>query len=145
MNPPTTHRSRVVAAVIWRNGRVLLGQRAEHKRHGGMWEFPGGQVEPGETHVEAAQRELDEELSVKAMVVGEVMFRHIDPLSGFLIEFVPVSIAGAPVAQEHEEIRWFEPDQLAKQNLAPSDRAFLESGALGLLGASAKQEEGNIG
>lgn len=63
----TRQRVQVVAAVIRRqDGRVLLAQRPQHKHQGGLWEFPGGKVEPGETEVEALQRELHEELGLWA-------------------------------------------------------------------------------
>jgi 8-oxo-dGTP pyrophosphatase MutT (NUDIX family) len=48
----------VVAAVIERDGRLLVCQRPAHKRHGGLWEFPGGKCDPGESDAEAARREL---------------------------------------------------------------------------------------
>ena len=50
-----------MAAVIERDGKLLVCRRPGHKRHGGLWEFPGGKLEPGETIVDAARRELDEE------------------------------------------------------------------------------------
>lgn len=63
----TRQRVQVVAAVIRGcDGRVLLAQRLQHKHQGGLWEFPGGKVEPGETEVEALQRELHEELGLWA-------------------------------------------------------------------------------
>lgn len=63
----TRQRVQVVAAVIrGPDGRVLLAQRPQHKHQGGLWEFPGGKVEPGETEVEALQRELHEELGLRA-------------------------------------------------------------------------------
>ena len=54
----------VVAAVIRREGRYLLGRRPGHKRHGGLWEFPGGKLHDGEDAEAAAHRELDEELAL---------------------------------------------------------------------------------
>src|SRR5690349_24210957 len=60
----------VVAAVIERDGQVLIGQRPAGKRHALKWEFPGGKVEPGESPEIALRRELDEELGIQA-VIGE--------------------------------------------------------------------------
>lgn len=61
----TRQRVQVVAAVIRRpDGQVLLAQRPQHTHQGGLWEFPGGKVESGETEVEALQRELQEELGL---------------------------------------------------------------------------------
>jgi 8-oxo-dGTP pyrophosphatase MutT (NUDIX family) len=50
--------TRVLAAVIQRDSRLLLAQRPSHKRHGGLWEFPGGKLAIGEDHLAAARREL---------------------------------------------------------------------------------------
>ena len=61
---------RVIAAVVWRGDRLLVCQRPAHKRHGGLWEFPGGKVEAGESDAAAARRELREELGVEVTAVG---------------------------------------------------------------------------
>src|SRR3954464_1080723 len=92
---------RVLAAVIERGGNYLVCQRPAHKRHGSLWEFPGGKVEAGETHLEAARRELAEELDVRVLSVDSVLFSVADPGSEFLIEFVPTTIHGSPKRLEH--------------------------------------------
>ena len=91
---------RVIASVIRRNGRVLLCKRPVHKRHGDLWEFPGGKVEAGESDLEAARRELAEELNVRVLSVGPVTFSVADPGSDFVIEFLPVEIQGEPACIE---------------------------------------------
>ena len=118
---------RVLAAVIRRDGRYLVCRRPAHKRHGGLWEFPGGKLEPGETLLDAARREMREELALEATGVGRTLAVIRDPGSPFLIEFVEVEIAdGAePEALEHEEVRWAVTADLAAMDLAPSDRAFV--------------------
>ena len=115
----------VVAAVIRSESRVLLGRRPEHKRHGGLWEFPGGKVDPGETNFQAVERELAEELDLRAVSGGGVLFESRDPEAPFLIRFVDVEVAGDPTALEHSEIGWFEPDALKDLLLAPSDARFV--------------------
>jgi 8-oxo-dGTP diphosphatase len=122
---------RVVAAVIQRNGRLLVCERPAHKRHGGLWEFPGGKVEPGESDHAAARRELGEELAVDVLGVGTVEFSVRDPGSDFLIEFLPVRIAGEPQALEHTRIRWVSDDELLALPLAPSDRCYARFRAQG--------------
>lgn len=116
----------VVAAVIEREGRFLVGRRPEHKRHGGLWEFPGGKVDADETDFEAVRRELAEELDLETMAVGKVVFESRDPGSSFLIRYVEVKVRGEPRAIEHSEIGWFEHTELAGLPLAPSDRRFVE-------------------
>ena len=117
---------RVLAAVIRRDGRWLVCRRPAHKRHGGLWEFPGGKLEPGESLLDAACRELAEELGVRATVVGDVRFVRRDPGSVFVIEFVDVEIDGEPVALEHDDVRWVDAAGLRTLDLAPTDRAFVE-------------------
>lgn len=56
----------VVAAIIERDGHILLAQRPPHADQPGMWEFAGGKVEPGETQAQALARELQEELAIDA-------------------------------------------------------------------------------
>ena len=119
---PTT----VLAAVIECNGRYLVCQRAEHKRHGRLWEFPGGKVEAGETHFEAARRELAEELDVDVRSIAPTIFSVADAGSEFLIEFVPTIIQGNPQCREHMDLAWVSLDNLPSLALAPSDRRFVD-------------------
>ena len=117
---------RVLAAVIQDDGRFLVCRRPIHKRHGGLWEFPGGKLEPGESDLDAARRELLEELDVKVTVVGRELFAIRDPNSPFLIVFVEVGIEGSPACREHMELRWCSPPELDTLSLAPSDRQFVD-------------------
>jgi mutator protein MutT len=132
--PPPSHLSvvqshpiRVIAAVIARGDRLLVCRRPPHKRHGGLWEFPGGKCEPGETDADAARRELGEELGVQVLDVGPEVFAINDPGSPFHIAFMPVTIAGAPMCHEHTALVWGDLAELARLPLAPSDRRFVES------------------
>jgi mutator protein MutT len=116
----------VLAAVVQRNDKYLICQRPMHKRHGSLWEFPGGKQEAGETYFEAAQRELAEELGVKALTVGSPLFSIADPGSEFLIEFVPTVIDGEPKCFEHIDLKWTSLEEMVPLQLAPSDRRFVE-------------------
>ena len=117
---------RVLAAVVLRYGRYLVCRRPAHKRHGGLWEFPGGKLEPGETLLHAARRELAEELGVTTISVEEPVFEVHDTGSPFVIEFVPTEVEGTPQCLEHSELAWARVEDLTTMELAPSDRRFVE-------------------
>ena len=117
-------RTRVVASVIEREGRLLVCERPAHKRHGGLWEFPGGKVEPNESDFEAVERELEEELGVRVREVGPIAFSIADPGSQFVIEFFPVQIEGEPECLEHSALAWVTDEELLSLALAPSDLQF---------------------
>jgi 8-oxo-dGTP pyrophosphatase MutT (NUDIX family) len=115
----------VVAAVIRRNGRYLVGRRPEAKRHGGLWEFPGGKLHPEEDPGAAVRRELREELDLVCGRVGDPIWSARDPGSPFVIDFLRVEADGEPVAHEHQEVGWFTMDELREMELAPTDAAFV--------------------
>jgi 8-oxo-dGTP diphosphatase len=117
---------RVLAAVVQRDDRYLVCRRPVHKRHGGLWEFPGGKLEPDESLSDAAHREMREELGVEVRDVGEPLLGVADAGSPFVIEFVPLSIVGEPRCIEHSAVAWLTIDALRKLELAPSDRTFVE-------------------
>ena len=116
----------VVAAVVQREHRYLVCQRPLTKRHGGLWEFPGGKCEPQETLFDAARRELQEELGLSVLSVTKPSFIIADPGSNFVIEFVPTTVCGEPTCFEHSAYRWATLDDLTHLDLAPSDRRFVE-------------------
>jgi mutator protein MutT len=118
-------RITVVAAVIERDGRWLLGRRPEHKRHGGLWEFPGGKVDPGEGMADATRRELAEELALEVTHVGDRLMTVDDDASPFVIEFLHVHVTGTPRAIEHSVVGWYTLDMLQAMPLAPADAAFV--------------------
>jgi mutator protein MutT len=115
----------VVAAVVQREARLLLGRRPDHKRHGGLWEFPGGKIDEGESPTEAARRELSEELAVDVLHVGERLLSVDDEASPFVIEFYPVRVSGEPKPLEHSKVGWFSVEELSTMQLAPADAEFM--------------------
>ena len=117
---------RVVACVIARGDLLLLCQRPTHKRHGGLWEFPGGKVEANESDTQAASRELEEELGVQLVRALPAIFEVADPGSPHIIAFVPVEIRGEPLPTEHSGVIWGRASDLERLPLAPSDHAFLQ-------------------
>ena len=115
----------VLAAVIRRNDQALLiCRRPAHKRHGDLWEFPGGKLESGETALDAARREMREELGLEVTSVGELLFSSADPDSPFIIDFYPVAVRGEPVPSEHSAIAWVSAKALHAYPLAPTDARF---------------------
>ena len=106
---------------------MLLGRRPERKRHGGLWEFPGGKLKDGETMTEAVTRELSEELELETVTVGSVRFTAADAGSRFLIHFVDVDAVGEPRPVEHSEVGWHTAHELRTMPLAPADAAFVRS------------------
>jgi 8-oxo-dGTP diphosphatase len=118
---------RVLAAVIQREGKYLVCRRPLQKRHGGLWEFPGGKIEEGESDEDALKRELQEELDIEVTGVGKTLFSRNDPDSPFLIEFIETEIFGNPTPIEHSEAIWIDPSELTHLELAPSDAVFASS------------------
>jgi 8-oxo-dGTP diphosphatase len=116
----------VLAAVVRRGGRFLVARRPRGKRHGGLWEFPGGKVAPGESLLAAARRELSEELGIAVTGIGRLLFEARDPGAPFLLRFVEVRADGEPRALEHLEVGWYRPAELLRMALAPGDMRFVE-------------------
>lgn len=119
------HLIPVVAAVVEEAGRFLVARRPEGKRHGGLWEFPGGKVRETEGVLEAVRRELKEELGLDVEGLGRERFRVRDPGSHFLIRFVEVRVRGEPRLLEHSSLEWRSPAGLLELPLAPSDHRFV--------------------
>jgi len=117
---------RVVAAVIERDGRWLLGRRPDEKRHGGLWEFPGGKMDIDESALAAARRELSEELGLDVVTVGDRLMAVQDEGSPFVIEFFETAAEGTPQPLEHSELGWFSVPELREMPLAPADARFVE-------------------
>jgi 8-oxo-dGTP diphosphatase len=117
----------VVAAVIERDGMILIGQRKRSGRHPLKWEFPGGKVEPGEDPRAALVRELREELGVEAQA-GEMLdayeFHYGDgPLTE--LQFYRVTkFAGEPQNLDFEQIVWERPGRLAEYDFLEGDLRF---------------------
>ena len=98
----------VVAAIIERDGKILLAQRPAHSDQAGLWEFAGGKVEPDENQRQALVRELREELGIEA-AVGEYVASHQREVSGRIIHLhawhVP-DFHGTLQAHEHQALVW---------------------------------------
>ena len=117
----------VVGAALVRDGRVLACRRTRPAHLAGLWEFPGGKVEPGETDEQALVRELDEELGV-TVDVGPRVGPELD-LGGTAVMRVHLcSLAdgqGEPVGHEHDALRWLGPEELDEVPWIPADAPVL--------------------
>ena len=121
----------VVAAVVWRDGRVLLTQRPPGGPLGSQWEFPGGKIESGETPEQALAREIDEELGVVATPL-EILARHRHRYAhGLAVEivFVRCTLGSLAFRPSHavQATRWVVPADVDLDQVLEADRAFLRA------------------
>lgn len=115
-------RKAVVGALIRRDGKILLAQRTCETLNG-KWEFPGGKVESGETHQEALEREISEELSAKVVVQEKLASSDfsIGETRYCLHCYWADLVSGEPVANEHHNVKWVLPQEVSQYDLAPAD------------------------
>ncbi|WP_436700265.1 (deoxy)nucleoside triphosphate pyrophosphohydrolase [Nocardioides sp. BYT-33-1] len=123
----------VVGAVIVRDGLVLCAQRRPGGETGGLWEFPGGKIEPGESAREALEREIREELHCEVAVGAELA--TTTHRYGFgtvtLTTFHCELISGTPVLTEHAAVTWRPTHALLDLAWAPADVPAVELLAAG--------------
>lgn len=116
----------IVVAAIIRNqvGEILVAQRNAKKNYGLMWEFPGGKVEPEETHAQALARELVEELGIEAVIEPHCYAVTTDehPTAVVELHFYRVEhFSGELTLHEHEASKWLKPSELGTVEFAPAD------------------------
>jgi len=116
----------VVAAVIEAEGRFLLTRRQQGVHLEGLWEFPGGKVDPGETHAEALRRELREELAAAA-VPGALVLRTRHDYDNRSVElfFYRCELESEPCPQLGQEMRWVAREELASLGFPPADEELI--------------------
>jgi 8-oxo-dGTP diphosphatase len=121
-------RTVVVGAAIRSGTRVLAAARAYPPELAGLWEFPGGKVEPDETEAEALVRECREELGVE-IAVGERVGGDLVTGGGrFLLRVYFAELRGGePVAKEHAELRWLDAAELDSVPWLPGNRPAVET------------------
>lgn len=112
----------VAAAVIERDGRVLLTRRLQGTHLEGYWEFPGGKCEAGESLEACLRRELREELDVDAIIGGELLSTtHAYPQRKVELHFFRVTVSGEPTAQIGQQMQWIRREDLSTLMLPPAD------------------------
>lgn len=118
-----TRQISVVGAVIVSDGLVLCAQRGPEGALAGLWEFPGGKIEPGETASHALKREIDEELMC-VVEVGEELTTTVHEYEFGVVTLTTLFcqlVEGTPQATEHASLRWMTPADLASLEWAPAD------------------------
>ena len=117
----------VSAALIFRNGKLLITQRHAHAHLGGLWEFPGGKREPPETFEQCLVRELREELGVE-ILVGELFEAvvHAYPEKTVHLKFFICRLeAGEPEPRDCAALRWVDKSELTGFDFPAADARLL--------------------
>ena len=118
----------VVGAIIKDGDEYLIGQRPAHKSQGGLWEFMGGKIEPGETPEQALKRECLEELALEIeneRIIDSVIHEYPEKTIRLtLIECNPKN-GSVPQALEHQQIKWVPRDEMYTIEFAPADRELV--------------------
>ena len=117
------------AALVDTEGRILIAQRPEGKQLAGLWEFPGGKLEPGEGPEAALVRELEEELGIKVALsdlVAHSFASHAYENFHLLMPLFTCRIwQGTPVAIEHAALAWVTPAEMAAYAMPPADEPLV--------------------
>jgi len=117
----------VVAAVIERHGKILITRRPQSAHLAGLWEFPGGKPERGESLEVALRREIREELDAE-IAVGErietIEWQYPD--KRVRLVFFRCGIHGEPRPLEGQEMAWVTPADLARYEFPPADASLIE-------------------
>jgi len=119
----------VAVALIDTDGRVLIAQRPEGKQLAGLWEFPGGKVEPGERPEAALIRELREELGIEvseSCLAPFVFTSHgYDSFHLLMPLYLCRRWSGVVQAREHSALKWVKPAKLSDYPMPPADEPLV--------------------
>ena len=116
----------VSAAIVEDHGRYFVTRRPKGTHLEGLWEFPGGKVEPGESLADGLRRELKEELGTD-IAVGEEVFTvtHDYPDRSVELHFLSCTFLNAPVPLLGQEMRWVERNGLSALRFPPADAELI--------------------
>ncbi|MGD2097334.1 MAG: (deoxy)nucleoside triphosphate pyrophosphohydrolase [Desulfobacterales bacterium] len=118
----------VTAAILEKDGKILIARRKADDRQAGKWEFPGGTLESDETPQECLQREMQEEFSIR-VTVGQIVGESIYDYEHGTIKLIAYQASwdsGKMMLNEHAAFRWVSPVQLAQFDFAPADRSLVK-------------------
>jgi 8-oxo-dGTP diphosphatase len=116
---------RAVAAVVESDGLFLIGQRCKDDTRGGQWEFPGGKIECGETPKQCLERELHEELGVRARI--GTLLCTVTPNPDFHLTVHRATLSSHDLQMnEHDDLRWVPLNELLDFDLLEADRPVVE-------------------
>jgi 8-oxo-dGTP diphosphatase len=116
----------VTAAVVERAGRYLVTRRPHGVHLEGCWEFPGGKIEPGESHAEGLRREMREELGVDVLVGRELLtVTHEYADREVELHFYACELDGEPVPRLGQEMRWVSRAALRTLPFPPADETLI--------------------
>ncbi|MCU0796319.1 MAG: (deoxy)nucleoside triphosphate pyrophosphohydrolase [Akkermansiaceae bacterium] len=118
----------VAGLILDAHGRLLACRRPEEKHLGGLWEFPGGKIEAGESPATALVRELHEELGIDVAVLDFPLSPVVHDYGRGPIRLIPLActiVSGTPAPHEHSEIRWCPPHEIQALDLAAADLPIL--------------------
>jgi 8-oxo-dGTP diphosphatase len=113
----------VTAAILEKDGKILIARRKADDRQAGKWEFPGGTLESDETPQDCLEREMQEEFGITVVVgrfFGESVY-HYDHGAIRLMAYRAVWASGKMVLNDHADVRWVPPGQLVEYDFAPAD------------------------
>ncbi|TDJ32326.1 MAG: 8-oxo-dGTP diphosphatase MutT [Gammaproteobacteria bacterium] len=119
----------VVAGVIRDNrGRILVSRRHDDSHQGGLWEFPGGKLNPGEDPFAGLVRELAEELGIRVRAAEPLIdVRYDYPDRSVLLDVWQVErYEGEAAGLEQQPLRWVTPEELAELEMPPADRPVVK-------------------
>ena len=118
----------VTAALIEKDGKILIARRKKGWRFAGKWEFPGGKIEPHETPEECLRRELLEELGIETRI-GDLFCESTYAYSHAtvrLLVYHAFHVSGEYTLYDHEEMRWVMPEELAEYEFPEADKPVIE-------------------
>jgi 8-oxo-dGTP diphosphatase len=118
----------VTAAILEKDGKILIARRKADDRQADKWEFPGGTLEAGETPRACLQREMQEEFGI-GIAVGRYFGESIYPYDHGAIRLMAYRVgwvSGNIVLNDHADFRWVVPEQFSEYDFAPADIPFVK-------------------